>query len=349
MADVKIDTADIKVQKDMSTAPKTVDPMFGVDVKPAKPNLKLTGGMNPSKDAQSLYVDPTPAYAPVLDFLKQQETAAKSRYAENKADVTTIFGALSNVAVQDQARINEQFTKSIAEQQLSLAARTAEARQGAAAGVAASQAAGAERGNGPAMNTNPVQTAAEEGIARSNAYQTTWEALQNANKDQAVVNTQTRQAGYGQQQVGAIQQLARNLEDRLMEIGGNTAQVQADIAKAKIGAKQTVANANYQERQTAKQQAAAASAAAARAAAAANKPKTYPRTLAGLTSYISDIAPSEKDAANFMNSLAQAETDAISGEKTSGQAYQMWLATHNNYPQEYKTKAKEYFNYYYKK
>jgi hypothetical protein len=349
MADVKIDTADIKVQNGTPTTPRTVDPMFGVDVKPAKPNLKLTGGMTPSKDAQSLYVDPTSAYKPVLDFLAQQETAARARYGENKSDIKTIFGALTDVAVQDQARINEQFTQSIAEQQMSLAARTAEARQGAAAGVAASQAAGAERGNGPAMGVNPLQTASDEGIARSNAYQTTWEALQNANKDQAVVNTQTRQAGYGQQQVGAIQQLARNLEDRLMEIGGNTAQVQADIAKAQIGAKQTVANANYQERQTSKQQAAANYRAQLAAQAKANKPKTYPRTLAGLTSYISDIAPSEKDATNFMNSLAKAETDAIADDRSSGQAYQMWLAKHKSYPQEYKTKAKEYFNYYYKK
>lgn len=308
--------------------------------------IKLAGGTTASKTAQSLYVDPTPAYAPVLDFLKQQEAAAKTRYAENKADIKTIFGALSDVAVKDQARINEQFTKSITQQQMDLAARTAEARTGAAAGVAQAQATGAERGGGPAMATSPVQTAAETGIARSNEYQTTWEALQNANKQQAIVDTQTRQAGYGQQEIGAVRQLAQNLEDKLLAIGGNTAQVQSDIAKAKIGATQTVANANYSEIQA---QRAAAARAAASASAAANKPKTYPKTLAGMTSYINDIAPSAKDANAFMDSLATTESDAVAGNKTPGQAYQMWLATHNTYPTEYKTKAKEYFNYYYKK
>jgi len=312
-------------------------------------DVKLPTGQTVSKDAAGLYVDPTAAYKPVTDFLAQQEIAAKARYGENKSDIKTIFGALTDVAVQDQARINDQFTKSIAEQQMNLATRTAEARQGAAAGTAQAVATGAERGQGPAMATSPVQTAAEEGIARSNAYQTTWEALQNANRNQAVTDTQNRQAGYGQQQVGAIQQLAKNLEDRLMEIGGNTAQVQSDIAKAKIGAAQTSVQANYQEKQTAKQQAAANYRAQLSAQAKANKPKTYPKTLAGLTSYINDIAPSAKDATSFMDSLAQAETDAIARESTAGQAYQMWLATHNKYPQEYKTKAKEYFNYYYKK
>lgn len=330
-----------------------IDPAFGVGGKKTPTVPKLTGGITASKDAQSLYVDPTPAYQPVLDYLKKQETAANQRYATNKADITNLFGALSNVAAEDAARIKEQFTQSIASQQSALAARTAEARQGAAAGIAQAEATGAERGAGPGMAVNPISVATQEGVDRSNAYQTTWQALQEANKQQAVTDVGTRQAGYGQQQVGALKQLSQNLEDRLMEIGGNTAQVQSDIAKAKIGGIQNVAQANYSETQAAKaaqqRAAAAAAAASAKAKADANKPKTYPKTLTGLVSYINDIAPTQADANSFMDSLSKVESDAVAGNKTSGQAYTMWLKTNSGADQAYKTKAKEYFTYYYKK
>lgn len=300
--------------------------------------VRLGAGVGPSKTAQSLYVDPTPAYSPILDFLKQQEDAAKTRYAENKADIKTIFGALSDVAVKDQARINDQFTKSITQQQMDLAARTAEARTGAAAGVAQAQATGAERGGGPAMATSPVQVAAEEGIARSNEYQTTWEALQNANKQQAIVDTQSRQAGYGQQEIGAVRQLAQNLEDKLLAIGGNTAQVQSDIAKAKIGAIQNVANANYSETM-------ARQAAAARASAPA-APKSYSKDYTGLVGFLSDTYG--PDAASEVVAGIDA-TD--SGNHTNwNAAYTAWNAKYGTgMDSAAKARIKQYFQYNYNK
>lgn len=283
-----------------------IDPAFSVGGTKTTKFPKLTGGITASKEAQSLYVDPTPAYQPVLDYLKKQGEAATTRYGQNKTDITNLFGALTTVAAEDAARIKEQFTQSIASQQASLAARTAEARQSAAAGEAQAVATGAERGGGPAMATNPVSVAAEEGIARSNAYQTTWEALQNANKQQAITDVGTRQAGYGQQQVGALKQLAQNLEDRLMEIGGNTAQVQSDIAKAKIGATENVAQANYSEIQAQKAATARANAAAA---AAANK------TSKGIQGWYERVAKAGGDPAKLEGSVSTAY-DEVAKELT---------------------------------
>lgn len=204
-------------------------------------------------------------YQPVVNYLGQQETAAKDRYAVNNANVKNIFSALTGLTAQDSARITKQFTDSLTASKADLAMRTAEARQGAAAGTAQAAATGAERGSGDAMAVNPVQVAAEEGIARSNEYATTWQALQGANQQQAQADLSARGAGYGQQEVGAIQQLAQGLEDRLLAIGGNTAQVQSDIAQAKFGQETNIAQANYAE-------AIAARDAAQRAAAAASRP-----------------------------------------------------------------------------
>ena len=128
------------------------------------------------------------------------------------------------------------------------------------------------------MAVNPVSVAAEEGIARSNEYATTWQALQNANEQQAQADISARGAGYGQQQVGAIQQLAQGLEDRLLEIGGNTAQVQSDIAQAKFSQEKDIQGVKFQLSEQAK--------AAAQAAAAA-KP-SYSKDLFGLQKLMSD-------------------------------------------------------------
>jgi hypothetical protein len=204
-------------------------------------------------------------YQPVTDFLGQQATAAQTRYDTNAANIKNIFSALTGLTAQDSARITKQFTNSLAASKADLASRTAEARAGSAAGTAQAAVTGAERGSGPEMAVNPMQVAAEEGIARSNEYATTWQALQAANEQQAQTDISARGAGYGQQQVGAIQQLAQGLEDRLLSIGGNTAQVKSDIARAKFGQETDIAQANYAE-------ALAARNAAASAAARANTP-----------------------------------------------------------------------------
>jgi hypothetical protein len=204
-------------------------------------------------------------YSPVTNFLAQQETAAKDRYAVNAANIKNIFSSLTGLTAQDSARITKQFKDSLTASKADLAARTAEARAGAAAGAAQATVTGAERGGGPEMVASPVQQAVDESIGRSNEYATTWQALQAANEQQAQADISARGAGYGQQQVGAIQQLAQNLEDRLLAIGGNTAQVQSDIAQAKFGQETNIAQANYAE-------AIAARDAAQRAAAAASRP-----------------------------------------------------------------------------
>lgn len=232
-----------------------------------KPSQIVTGGAPKAQKPLSelLRVPGIDAiYSPVTDFLAQQETAAKDRYAVNNANIKNIFSALTGLTAQDSARITKQFTDSLTASKANLAARTAEARAGAAAGTEQAMATGAERGGGDAMAVNPVSVAAEEGIARSNEYATTWQALQAANEQQAQADISARGAGYGQQEVGAIQQLAQNLEDKLLAIGGNTAQVQSDIAQAKFGQETNIAQANYAE-------AVAARNAAAQAAASASK------------------------------------------------------------------------------
>lgn len=233
--------------------------------KPA-PTPKGAGGGTQKFLAGMLYADPSAQYAPALNYLTQQEEAAKERYGKNKAALTSILGTLSDLSAKDSARINEQFTQSITQQQQALAARTAEARAGSAAGVAQAAATGAERGAGPGMAVNPIQTATEEGIGQANAYQQTWEGLMKANQMQAVQDTATRQTGFGYQQAQAVADLQKSLEDRLLTLSGNKAQVQADIAQAKYQAQQQVREAKYNEAL-----AAADRARQAAAAAAANK------------------------------------------------------------------------------
>lgn len=186
-------------------------------------------------------------YKPVLDQLTQQTKLANDRYAQNKADITNIFGKLSSLSATDAARINEQFVKTIADQQAGVAQRTAEIRAQQQTAAQGAQQVGAERGNGPmGAGTSQVDLAAEQGIARSNEYQTTWEALMNANKMQAQQDVADRTAGYGQQQTSALTNLQRNLEAKLSDLGGSAAAVQSDIAKAKLAAQQNLLGLQYQ-------------------------------------------------------------------------------------------------------
>lgn len=241
-----------------------------------KPVAKTDSGSNARSTASSgagsqkflaemLYADPSKQYQPALDYLTQQETAANERYGKNKAALTSILGTLSDLSAKDSARINEQFTQSITQQQQALAARTAEARTGAAAGVAQAAETGAERGAGPGMAVNPIQVATEEGIGQSNAYQQTWEGLMKANQMQAVQDTATRQTGFGYQQAQAVADLQNSLEDRLLTLSGNKAQVKSDIAQAKYAAQQQVREAKYNEALAAAERSRQAAAAAAAA------------------------------------------------------------------------------------
>ena len=247
----------------------------------------------PSGLAQSLYVDPTPMFAPAMDFIQKQMAAANQRYAANQADIKTIFGNLTTVRMQDRQKIQDQFTKSIADQQMSLAERTAEARAGSEAGAQQLAVTAGERGQGPMPVTNPVQRAAEEGIARSNEYQQTWEALQNVMSQQAQNDVLTAVRGYDYQQAAALEQLRNNLEERLMGLEGQGVDVQTALAQAKFQGQQNVAQANYNEVQQRQAQQAALRAAQARAAGSiatpkSTGPKTYSRDIYGWEQKVND-------------------------------------------------------------
>jgi hypothetical protein len=230
---------------------------------------KGVGPITPSRQAESLYVDPTPMFQPAMDFINKQMGAANTRYAANQADIKSIFGNLSTVRAADKQKIQEQFTKSITDQQLSLANRTAEARAGSEAGAEQLAVTAGERGSGPMPASTPVQQAAEEGIARSNEYQQTWEALQNVMSQQAQNDVQAAVQGYDYQQASALEQLRNNLEQRLSGLEGQQVDVQSQLAGAQLQGRQGVMQANYGEIQARKAQAAALREAQARAAGTA--------------------------------------------------------------------------------
>ena len=225
----------------------------------------MAAPITPSAEAQSLYVDPTPAFQPAIDYINKQVGAANTRYATNQADIKSIFGTLTTVRAQDRQKIQDQFTQSIADQQMSLANRTAEARAGVAAGTQQLAVTAAERGQGPMPTSTPVQQAAEEGIARSNEYQQTWEALQNVMSQQAQNDVTAAVRGYDYQQASALEQLRNNLEQRLSGLEGQSVDVQGQLAGAKIAGQQGVAQANYGEIQQRRAQEAAIKEAQARA------------------------------------------------------------------------------------
>lgn len=269
--------------------------------------------------AESLYQDPTASYAPALADIANQEAIANQRYAQNKADLTNIFGSLSTLSAADSARIQEQFKTTIAEQQAGLAARTAEARTGVAKNIEAVKTVGAERGQGPAMIGSPVATEAEAGIGRANAYQQTWEGLLGANKTQAAADTVSRQQGYALQQQEALTSLNRMLQDRLTALGQQRTGLQGQLAQAQMSGKQTVLNAKYQEAQAAL---ARQRAAAAASAAAANQPRSYSSGIVGIDQRMADDAGIKALGTNAIgaNQLQSELTDAYNALADQGNA-----------------------------
>jgi hypothetical protein len=274
----------------------------------------------PSAEAQSLYVDPTPAFQPAMEFINKQVGAANTRYATNQADIKSIFGTLTTVRAQDRQKIQDQFTKSIADQQMSLANRTAEARAGSAAGTQQLAVTAGERGQGPMPTSTPVQKAAEEGIARSNEYQQTWEALQNVMSQQAQNDVTAAVRGYDYQQASALEQLRNNLEQRLSGLEGQGVEIQGQLAGAKISGQQAVAQANYGEIQQRKAQEAAlreaqiraagqAEAARIEAEAKANMPVDYEKNIYGWEQRVADsLGP---DASSAISADVAALVDEI--------------------------------------
>jgi hypothetical protein len=237
--------------------------------------------------ADMLYQDATSAYQPLLDLYGQQQQAARERYGVNQADIKNIFGNLTTIRGEDKAKIAQQFKTSIEQQQQALAARTAEARQGVAAGQQGAATAAAEMGTAgqPAPTDSLTAQAAEQGIADANAYQTTWSALQNVMSQQAQNDVDSAVRGYDYQKASALEQLRANLEDRLAGIESNMANTQSQIAQTNYGSKQNVLNTKYAEEQ-ARQEAIARAQAAAQAAA--SKKPSYASNLFGLQQRAAD-------------------------------------------------------------
>lgn len=283
----------IKAQKAAQPTPNNM---------PAKDPL---AGM--STTSRSLYEDPTPAFQSALNFIEQQRTQANERYAQNKADIANIFGQLTQVNQDSQARVNKQFTESIANQQMATAQRVAEARLGAQQTQESAIKAMDERGGGPVGNlaASPVAVEAERGIGRQNALQALFAGQQGAIQQQTIQDLVAAQQGYGAQRLGAEAGLGRSLEDVLLGLSGQEAGVRGDLAAAKLAGRQTVREANYNELMAKAAQDANLRAAQA---GAANRPKSYSSGITGIIERISDQAgPSSATA--FSQSIA----DIMSG------------------------------------
>jgi hypothetical protein len=284
---------------------------------------KGVGPVTPSRTAESLYVDPTPMYQPAMDFINKQMGAANTRYAANQADIKSIFGNLTTVRAADKLKIQEQFTKSIADQQLALANRTAEARAGSQAGAEQLAVTAGERGQGPMPASSPVQLAAEEGIARSNEYQQTWAALQNVMSQQAQNDVNAAVRGYDYQQASALEQLRNNLEQRLSGLEGQQVDVQSQLAGAQLQGRQGVMKANYDEIQARKAQEAALRAAQARAAGG-NEPRVSSNQFSEILNQNLKGMGVDKDTRDaFFSTLTEVEAQS---PRDSVTAYNSWMA-----------------------
>ncbi len=213
------------------------------------PQQNPLAGMNVSKEAAGLFVDPTPAFQPALDFIAGQRTKANERYAQNKADIANIFGNLTQVNQESQNRVRQQFEQSIAQQQMATAQRLAQARTGAEQTQQAAIRAMDERGGGPMgnLNASPAAVASERAIGDIGSYAQIWEGQQGAIQQQTQQDLQAGLRSLGQQQVQADLQLKRSLEDTLNQLSGQETGIRSDLAQAIIGGKSQVAQANYNE------------------------------------------------------------------------------------------------------
>jgi hypothetical protein len=295
--------------------------------------------------AESLGQDVTAQFQPTLDYLNQQQNVITNRYETNKADIKNIFGNLSSLTNADAARIKQQFVDTLTGQQSALAARTAEVRQAQQAGQAQQAVTAGERGNGPApmMGNTAAARAAEQGIARSNQYQTIWEGLQGANQQQALQDIQNRGAGYGQQELQANTALQRGLSNDLSGLAGQYATVQSDMAKAQGASNQRVLNAYYSQAQAATAAERAKGLAAYRASLAAqNRPVTYTNDAVGWSQKAYDYGLNPEVIANAIDRMAAYENTLLEGQTdSSGRPLQAskadikarWQRTFGNKPE----------------
>lgn len=308
-------------------------------------------GMNVSESAAGLYVDPTPAFQPALDFIGTQRNQANERYAQNKADIANIFGNLTQVNRESQDRIRNQFETSIANQQMNTAQRMAEARMGAEQTQASAVQAMDERGGGPMGNVgaSPAAVAAERGIGDIGTFGTIWEGQQRAIEAQTQQDIESGIRGLGQQEIFANQTLQRSLEDTLNQLSGQESGIRSELASAIIGSRSQVAQANYNEILAEKAAEEARRLAAIRGAYdvqqaeidaakqlelarinAQNRVVNYPQTSAGVAQFIRNEGGSDQDVSAFWGTMDSVD---LSQAKNSQDAFQKWLTANTRvYP-----------------
>jgi hypothetical protein len=300
-------------------------------------------GMDVSETAAGLYVDPTPAFQPSIDFIGGQRTQANERYAQNKADIANIFGNLTTVNKESQDRVRNQFETSIANQQMNTAQRMAEARMGAEQTQASALQAMDERGGGPMSNlaASPAAVASERAIGDIGTFGTIWEGQQRAIQEQSQQDLQAGLRGLGQQEVFSNQQLQRSLEDTLNQLAGQEVGVRSDLAQAIIGGQSQVAQANYNEILAERAAEEARRLAAVRGAYdvqqaqidadrqlelarinAQNRVVNYPQNSAGVNQFIRNEGGSDQDVAQFWGTVDSID---MSTAANSQDAFQQWI------------------------
>lgn len=193
-----------------------------------------TGGVGSSQSLADMIAG---NYAGTSQFLKDQIATANERYAQNKADVSNIFGTLSTIRAADANKIKQQFMDAINASQNAAAARTQQAQQQLAMGQQGAATAGAELGGGPTqMPTDSLTSqAVAQGIADANANQGTWNNLMNLTSAQAQADATNAASGIGLQQAATLQQMQRDYENQLQGLQGQQFSLQDQIAQAVSG------------------------------------------------------------------------------------------------------------------
>ena len=301
------------------------------------------GDMNVSDTAAGLYVDPTPAFQPALDFIGTQRTQANERYAQNKADIANIFGNLTQVNRESQDRIRQQFETTIADQAMNTAQRMAQARMGAEQTQQSALRAMDERGGGPMLNmaASPAAVASERAIGDIGAYGTIFEGQQRGIQAQTQQDIEAGIRSLGQQEVMATQQLQRSLADTLNQLSGQETGIMSELAGAIIGGKSKVAEANYNEILAEKAAQEARRLAAIRGAYdveqaqieaqnkldlalanGQNRVQSYQQNSAGVTQFMRQEGANDEQIGKFW---AGVDSVDVSDARNSSEAYQRWL------------------------
>jgi hypothetical protein len=300
-------------------------------------------GMNVSDTARGLYVDPTPAFQPSLDFIGGQRTQANERYAQNKADIANIFGNLTQVNRESQDRVNAQFSASIADQQMNTAQRMAQARMGAEQTQASAVRAMDERGGGPMGNlmASPAAVASERAIGDIGSYGAIFEGQQRAIQAQTQQDIEAGIRSLGQQEVSSNMQLKQSLENTLNQLSGQEAGIRGELAGAIVGAQGQVAQANYNEILAKRAADEARRLASIRGAYdvrqaeidaaksielarinGENRVVDYPQSSAGVNQFIRREGGTDRDVANFWATI---DSVNVGQAANSQDAFQMWL------------------------